>query len=153
VFLIGADHVHRVGSTDLKKAFHIPFLIHGAGMEPLRVDPIYSQLDVLPTLVEFLGLTDPFASIGTSLMGPSPGFAVVKQGDRLGIIAEWGQITHTGRDRIDAKISADGVTEQQLAGLERRLLAIHKVTTELVESNRWAPVEGAQARSSGVKAP
>jgi membrane-anchored protein YejM (alkaline phosphatase superfamily) len=145
VFLLGSDHVHRVGSTDLRKAFHIPFLIHGAGIEPMRVPGIYSQLDVLPALVALMGLPEPYASIGVSLTGESSGMALVKQGDRLGIISDWGELTHAVEERMEAKITDPRVPEDRLDELERRLLAIHKVTVALVRENRWAPADPAPA--------
>ncbi len=142
VFLTGSDHVHRVLRTDLPEAFHIPFLIHGPGIEPTRVRGIYSQLDVLPTLMELMGLPDSYASFGASLMEPSPGMALVKQGDWLGLITDWGWISHTIEKRLEAKITAPDVPKSWLKELERRLLAFHKVTNDLVLSNRWAPPGG-----------
>lgn len=139
VFLIGADHVKRAGSTDLRQAFRIPFLIHGPQIPPGRVRGIHSQLDVLPTLMALAGLPGPYAALGKSLLEPSAGMAVVQQGERLGIIGDGGEITHTVEKRLEAKSTGAGAPPGYLERLEHRLLAVHKVTTELVRSNRWAP--------------
>jgi len=66
----------------------------------------------------------------------------VKQGDRLGLITDWGWISHSIEKRLEAKITAPDVPKSRLEELERRLLALHKVTTDLVLSNRWAPPRG-----------
>lgn len=140
-FLIGADHVFRSSSADLAEGHRIPFLALGPGIAPGRDAGVRSQLDVLPTLVERLGLADaPVATVGRSLLGPASGEAVVHQGDLVGLITGEGWLLHT----IDAGVAdrSAGLSADALARLERRLLATYAVTTDLVERNRWAPPDG-----------
>lgn len=58
VFLVVADHDKRVWGADLVpiEKFHIPGLVIGPGIAPRRHEGLASQVDLLPTLVDALGL-------------------------------------------------------------------------------------------------
>jgi len=135
VWIASADHVFRSASDDLRESFRIPFLLDVPGQAPGRRPEVRSQYDILPTLVELLGTQEPSSTYGTSLLGPPPPLALVKLGSVLGAITDQGYLTHT----IDARLSTKGLAEAPAAALERRLLAIQRVTTTLVQANRWAP--------------
>jgi arylsulfatase A-like enzyme len=44
------------GLTMYEEQLHVPFLIHGPGIEPIRVEASVSTLDILPTVASYLGL-------------------------------------------------------------------------------------------------
>ncbi|MGE0710239.1 MAG: LTA synthase family protein [Planctomycetota bacterium] len=143
VWLLSADHVMRsVGQGDVRESFRIPVLLRGAGIQPGRVSEVYSQLDYLPTILDLIGVQTPRSTLGTSLLGPSKGYAVVSQGDVLGIVSPRAYLTHTVERRIEARGLDPAVGPAELDGLERRLLAVQRLTTSLVHHNRWAPAEG-----------
>lgn len=137
VFILGADHVFRSNSEDLSQSFRIPFLILGPGIAPERRRDVRSQLDVLPTLAELLGVEGPISALGTSLLRPGSGRAVVRLGEVLGVIGEQGWLTHTIEARV--QVHPADLARPAAEELERHLLAVQRVTTELLAANRWAP--------------
>ncbi len=44
------------GLTMYEEQLHVPFLLHGPGIEPIRVEAGVSTLDILPTVASYLGL-------------------------------------------------------------------------------------------------
>jgi phosphoglycerol transferase MdoB-like AlkP superfamily enzyme len=85
VFLIVADHDNRVYGDSLVpiKKFHIPGLILGAGIEPRRIKPIASQIDLAPTLLSLIGVSSEHPMIGRDFAKDSetPGRALMQFGD------------------------------------------------------------------------
>ncbi|WP_051168346.1 LTA synthase family protein [Marinospirillum minutulum] len=88
VFVFVADHVLRASATELDKSFRIPLVIYtpDQSLQPGREAAYASQYDVLPTLVDLLGITEPIASFGRSLLRP-----VEKELD--GVMVQRGQMT------------------------------------------------------------
>lgn len=88
VFVFVADHVLRASATKLDKSFRIPLMIYTPDqtLQPSRELVYASQYDVLPTLVDLLGITEPIASFGRSLLKP-----VKKEMD--GVMVQRGQMT------------------------------------------------------------
>ncbi len=66
LFVVVADHDTRVYGMDLVPVdrFHIPALVIGPGVTPGRYDGLASQIDLLPTLLDLMGL-----EVDTPLMG------------------------------------------------------------------------------------
>ena len=66
IFLVVADHDTRVYGADLVPVphFHIPALVLGPGVTPRRYDGLASQVDLLPTLLDLMGL-----DVDSPLMG------------------------------------------------------------------------------------
>jgi phosphoglycerol transferase MdoB-like AlkP superfamily enzyme len=142
VFLICADHVYRSDkSQHMRMNFRVPMLLHGKGITPGKRGGVRSQVDALPTFMELCGFGDAYASVGTSLLAPEgSGAALVKRGNVLGIVAEYGDMSHSLQDRLSTRILAPSDDDAaRLDALERRLLATHRVTQSLVLGNRWAP--------------
>ncbi|WP_288378246.1 LTA synthase family protein [uncultured Massilia sp.] len=82
VFLIVADHDNRVYGDALVpvKKFHIPGLILGADVQPKRIRPIASQIDLAPTLLSLLGVSSTHPMIGRDFArdSESPGRALLQ---------------------------------------------------------------------------
>eukprot|EP01114_Cavostelium_apophysatum_P010772 TRINITY_DN2488_c0_g1_i1.p2 TRINITY_DN2488_c0_g1~~TRINITY_DN2488_c0_g1_i1.p2 ORF type:complete len:685 (-),score=102.98 TRINITY_DN2488_c0_g1_i1:574-2628(-) len=82
VFLIVADHDNRVYGNALVpiKKFHIPGLILGADIQPKRIHPIASQVDLGPTLLSLLGVSSTHPMIGRDFAKDSttPGRALIQ---------------------------------------------------------------------------
>lgn len=69
VFVVVADHDSRVGGAELVpiSRFRIPGLILGEGIEP-RVDKrVTSQIDLGPTLLSLIGVSDSYPMLGRDL--------------------------------------------------------------------------------------
>lgn len=66
VFLIVADHDDRVYGNNLVpvEKFHIPGLILGADIQPKKIQPLASQIDLGPTLLSLMGVTGSHPMIG-----------------------------------------------------------------------------------------
>lgn len=88
VFVFVADHVLRASATELDQSFRIPLVIYtpDQSLQPGRDLAYASQYDVLPTLVDLLGITEPIASFGRSLLKP------VKK-EMNGVMVQRGQMT------------------------------------------------------------
>jgi phosphoglycerol transferase MdoB-like AlkP superfamily enzyme len=69
LFLVVADHDSRVGGADLVpiSRFRIPGLILGSDLPPKRDHRIVSQIDLAPTLLSLMGISDSYPMLGRDL--------------------------------------------------------------------------------------
>jgi phosphoglycerol transferase MdoB-like AlkP superfamily enzyme len=72
VFLVVSDHNSRVAGAELVpiERFHIPGLIVGGSIEPLRVERMVSQIDLLPTMLSLIGVSGSHPAPGIDLTRP-----------------------------------------------------------------------------------
>lgn len=70
IFLVVADHNTRVYGADLLPVhkFRIPGLIIGPDVKPQRYEKLASQIDLLPTLLDLMGLETEHPMIGHNLL-------------------------------------------------------------------------------------
>lgn len=85
VFLVVADHNTRVYGADLVpiNKFHIPGLIIGPGVQPQHFDKLASQIDLLPTLLDLMGVETDHPMVGHDLVAlapDEPGHAIMQYG-------------------------------------------------------------------------
>jgi phosphoglycerol transferase MdoB-like AlkP superfamily enzyme len=137
VFIFTADHAnHFQQGSGLLQRFHTPFLIYAPKFysgEERRV--IGSQLDVMPTILDLLGLDGEFAAVGESLLrkeGRAEAF-VTLGGQQIGLISSRAYLRHD----LVRRIEGHG-PEELLGSLEQRLLALDQLSYELLQANRWA---------------
>ncbi len=73
--VVVADHcAGSAGKVALPlEGYRIPLLIHGAGLEPARIDTLSSQIDLAPTLLAMLNLDYPSAFFGRDIFTIPPG--------------------------------------------------------------------------------
>jgi len=95
IFVFVADHVLRASATELDQSFRIPLVIYtpDQSLQSGREVAYASQYDVLPTLVDLLGITDPIACFGRSLLKPvNPNYdgVVVQRGSMTGWLSPRG---------------------------------------------------------------
>jgi phosphoglycerol transferase MdoB-like AlkP superfamily enzyme len=89
LFLVVADHNSRVTGAELVpvERFHIPGVLLGADVKPQRIERLASQIDLLPTLLSWLGIDSVHPAIGDDLTRPeilaTPGRAVMRYHDAL----------------------------------------------------------------------
>jgi arylsulfatase A-like enzyme len=78
IFVLTADHGESLGesghyfmhgTTTLPPEAHVPLLVRAPGIEPRRVPEIVSHLDVLPTILELVGVAPP-PGVGGVALGP-----------------------------------------------------------------------------------
>ncbi len=83
LFLIVADHDSRVGGSSLVpiSRFRIPGIIVGDGVEAKRDQRVVSQIDLAPTLLSMMGISDSYPMLGQDLTRVSddwPGRALMQ---------------------------------------------------------------------------
>ncbi|MFT5218989.1 MAG: phosphoglycerol transferase MdoB-like AlkP superfamily enzyme [Planctomycetota bacterium] len=114
-FLIVSDHDTRVVGASLVpiNKFHIPGLLIGPGVEPAVYDKVASQIDLAPTLLDYLGISSSHPMIGHNLRripDSFPGRALMQYGNnhayRLGdrIIVQMPQKEPRQFDYIDREL-------------------------------------------------
>jgi phosphoglycerol transferase MdoB-like AlkP superfamily enzyme len=69
IFLVVADHDSRVSGSDLVPVsrFRIPGLILGEGIDVKRDSRVTSQIDMAPTLLSLMGVSDSYPMLGRDL--------------------------------------------------------------------------------------
>ncbi|VAW50506.1 Phosphatidylglycerol--membrane-oligosaccharide glycerophosphotransferase [hydrothermal vent metagenome] len=69
IFLVIADHNIRVYGDDILPVdmFHIPGLIIGGGIEPVQIDSVTSQPDLLATVLDLMGESFEYPILGKSV--------------------------------------------------------------------------------------
>jgi phosphoglycerol transferase MdoB-like AlkP superfamily enzyme len=71
IFVILADHGKLVGEMDseLPQSYnHIPCIMFGPGIPEKRYDGLATQIDVMPTLLGFMGISYEYEGFGTDLL-------------------------------------------------------------------------------------
>ena len=107
-------------------------------LKPTEIEIVSSQLDLMPTFIEFMGLKAEFTALGTSLLQKKEPLALVKEGSLVGIITEKGYLKHTLSRRMEFGRLAENVPDSYFDDLEARLLAWDRVAYDLTRKNRWA---------------
>lgn len=133
LFFIVADQTSAFAPIDpLPDRHWIPALLVGPGIRAGGTDArVASHLDVVPTIVDYLGWTDPFAALGESVLGERRPGALLKQGEVMLRLGDDGWIAHDLARRLEG--AGDAATRDSL---ERVLLAETQLVMELLRSNR-----------------
>ena len=92
LFLIVADHDNRVYGHHLVpiEKFHIPALVVGADIQPQRIHPVASQIDLGPTLLSLMGITSVHPMPGRDFTQDmhSPGRAMMQFEDYYAVMEQ-----------------------------------------------------------------
>lgn len=143
IFVITADHSARI-ITSMEERYHIPLLIYAPGVvKPGLSTLVGSQLDLIPTLLDLLGLSSPHHAMGSSLFDKeskrfaflkfSPGYGWIRGQDLLEISPDG---TVIGSHRIGTGETTGGDTDLR----RRELLSFLQVGQMLLIEDRFAPV-------------
>ena len=108
-------------------------------LKPKEIETVSSQLDLMPTFIDFMGLETEYTALGTSLLRNKESFALVREGSLVGIITDRGYLKHSLIHRLEFGKVHPGADDNYLDLLEDRLLAWDNVAYELVSNNRWSP--------------
>lgn len=135
VFIVLADHTLGWGEHGgFDDRFHIPMFIHAPNLlPPGRDETPASQTDILPTVLDLLGIGLPYAAMGNSVLDPSaPHFAFTSMDGRvLGWAESGGYLEHTGQTRAGGTLTG--------ATAYRNLLALNRAVYDALTANHWAP--------------
>ena len=137
VLLILSDHAlgGRGRKGDMENKFHIPFLIYAPKLlKPKHTQLVGSQVDILPTVLDILNISLPYAAMGNSLFDPfAHHFAFASQD---GKVLVWktpkGMLEYSVTHRTDEQ---GQVSEED----DKDLIALNRAVYELLLTNRWAP--------------
>ncbi|MFH1227767.1 MAG: sulfatase-like hydrolase/transferase [Planctomycetota bacterium] len=90
VFIITADHASHSAVNDFYSCFHIPLLIYSPGfINPAKLNSVGSQVDIMPTILNILGISAIHASMGTDLITMNKShYSVVSDGTRYAIFSD-----------------------------------------------------------------
>lgn len=88
IFVVVADHDSRVGGADLVpiSRFRIPGIILGDGIEPKQDKRVVSQIDLAPTVLSLMGISDSYPMLGrdlTQVAADWPGRALMQYDKNL----------------------------------------------------------------------
>ena len=106
LFLVVADHNSRVYGADLVpiERFHIPALILGADVTPQCYSHLASQIDLLPTVLSFMGVDAEYPAIGHDLtQAEGPGRAIMQFANTQAYMKEDGNVVIMQKNKAPAQ--------------------------------------------------
>lgn len=135
VFVFTADHVFaNEQSGDFRRKFNTPLVIYAPALYAPKVEPrVFSQLDVMPTLMDILGFADPFYALGDSVFRKTTQEAFVNEGGIGAVVTDKGYLKHSYSTRLEAEGEPAALDE-----MERKVKALAQVVVRLVRENAWA---------------
>ena len=141
IFIITADHVlAHFQNSDFLERFRIPLIFYAPELlKPKVIETVRSQLDLMPTFIDFMGLETEFTALGTSLLREQDSEALVREGSLVGIITDQAYLKHSLVHRLEYGKLVDDVPDSYFDKLEARLLAWDRVAFDLTRENRWSP--------------
>ena len=148
VFVFVADHVLRASAEDLHASFKIPLIVYtpDQSLAPGREERFASQYDILPTMMTLLGLEQPVASFGRSLLEPvsqGPEGVMVQRGSVTGWLAPQGWFTFSA----SGPLQAAGLYEddEKRHTVEEWLKVRMQLADQRLLHNEWLPKHFAAA--------
>jgi phosphoglycerol transferase MdoB-like AlkP superfamily enzyme len=151
LFIIVADHTEALHGQSALDLYRIPCLFYFPGkITPGINSEPGSQLDILPSIVDVLGLSFIHSSFGRSLFTPGSRYALFARGNILGWVRDDHVLLHTIQSpvglynfRTDTAFSKDLLEEKAAMAKdhEKELLSLLKSATALLLSNRIAPLK------------
>ena len=141
IFLFLSDHTIHNQPGDPASLFRVPFFIYtpDGSIAPGRETGFASQYDVLPTLMTLLGIDQPIASFGRSLLldGTQPEGVVAQRGSVISWLSPHGTLSFSAAD--DTRRPATGVYVDESRRLERetQLKTLLQWIDQRLNSNLW----------------
>ncbi len=85
IFLITSDHAEGTSEKTFDELFRIPCLLYSPKFLEPRIDSVVrSQVDVLPTIIDFMDSDISHSSFGISMLSDIDGFAFLNTGNMFG---------------------------------------------------------------------
>ena len=140
IFIFTADHATQRQKGGFLQRFHTPLLIYSPKhIKAGETTAIGSQLDIMPTIIDFLGFDTDYAAVGTSLLKKPAGFAFTTQGGTaIALINDHAYLRHSLKNRMEAKNYAPQNGTANFDEMEHLLLSLDQLSYELLQSNHWA---------------
>ena len=139
VFVFVADHTSGGPDSDsLYNKFRIPLVLYAPKLlNPRTVDYVVSQLDILPTLYNLVGLDTPYTAFGKDMLDDTHAeqrVALVSEGVNVGLITAKGALRHTRKNVLTVEKIAPDFDEKQAEDI---LLGLDKAAYTLLKNNKW----------------
>ena len=137
IFIFVADHTSGgPAEGSLKNHFQIPLVIYAPSRyRAQNIEYVVSQLDIVPTLYDMAGLNPVYTAFGRNLFDKdAPHFAMVAEGNNIGLITAQGAIRHTGNKLLSVEPYTQNFDAQTA---QDTLLALNKTAYTLLKENRW----------------
>lgn len=139
VFIFVADHTSGGPDSDsLYNKFRIPLVIYAPKLfKPRTIDYVVSQLDIIPTLYNLVGLNVPYTAFGRDMLDstePEKRAALVSEGINIGLITQKGAIRHSRKAILSVEKLVPSFDEKQA---EDTLLSLDKTAYTLLKTNTW----------------
>ena len=137
IFIVVADHTLGWGeSGNFDDRFHIPLLVHAPALfDSSRLKIVGSQADLLPTVLDLLHSSQPYAAMGNSVFDTQAAhFVFTSQDGRvLGWIHNGQLVEHTGTAAVKDKAGREPDEEEV-----RNMLALNRAVYDALQSDHWA---------------
>ncbi len=124
VFIVVGDHIRRERPVKGGERFHVPFILAAPGIISAgQTEVVAGQTDVLPTIVDLLHISVPYAAMGKSVLAdPHKTWTFVNLSED-----DFGFVTPDGLVRADSK-----------SDVHRAMIALNKAVYLALKNNRWA---------------
>ena len=117
IFIITADHAAQPMSDRYASPagqFRVPMMVYRPGLPGSRSSHIFQHCDLMPTVLDMLGLTDPCMAFGSSALRGGDGFHVAYTGNAYQLISRGYAVALNG-DRTEAyRLESDPLMHSNL---------------------------------------
>lgn len=139
IFVFVSDHTSGGPESDsLYNKFRIPLVLYAPEiLKPRKVEYVVSQLDIIPTLYNLLGLNVPYTSLGKDMLdehNAEQRVALISEGVNIGLISAKGAIRHSRKELLSVEKLEEDFDEKQA---EETLLSLDKTAYSLLKHNKW----------------
>ena len=147
IFIFTGDHGYQSAARGISKKMRhvkkavasiehhrVPLVLYAPKIiAPSKNKTLGSHADILPTVIDLLGLKNSYSSIGSSLLDPNvhERFVYIQDGSMMGLITDKGYVKHNYENIIETNLT----DPQEVAD---QLLSVDKVETTLLNTNKWS---------------
>ena len=145
IFLFLSDHTAHNQADDPASLFRVPFFIYtpDGSIPPGRESGYASQYDVLPTLMTLLGIDQPIASFGRSLLledSQSEG-VIAQRGSVISWLSPHGTLSFSTTDDTPRPATGAYLDERHRLERETHLKTLLQWVDQRLNSNLWLATE------------
>ena len=134
IFIFTADHAKNpIEKKSLMPGYHIPLILYAPKILPTqKIDFIGSHADIMPTIIDILGIEDNFTTIGQSLFDKNikERFAFVRNGDTVALAYKDSVVKYNFQNFLDSKGNNSKKAQEVL-------LSVDTAQAQLLQNSRW----------------
>jgi len=137
VFIFVSDHTNNYHpNKTVSDRFHIVYVFYAPKiLKAKKYDTIVSQTDIMPTLYDMAGISEPYSAFGKNIFDDSKErWAFVYGGSEMGIVGKKGAISYSGGKLSETQTREKGFDAKHA---EEVLLSFNKTALTLLKSNKW----------------